>query len=98
MFKISLLEGSDNTNYVFSDVRAFVEFAAEYSRVTKMALVRDPFNKKHKTFKYQDLMWKKGEISAVKKPNRPDENGQYPLIIVARGTEAVIELLEAEGF
>ena len=98
MYKISLMEGSDNTNYVFSDVRAFVEFACEYSRVTKMGLVRDPFNKKHRTFKYQALMWKNGDILAVKTPNRADENGQYPLMIIAKGTEAVIELLEVEGF
>lgn len=51
-----------------------------------------------KKLKYQALMWRNGDIEALKKSNRPDENGKYPCIVVARGIEAVTELVEKDGF
>lgn len=48
--------------------------------------------------KYQGLLFQNGDIEAWKKPNRADKNGQYPIIIVARGVKAVTKLVEEDGY
>ncbi|MBW2995467.1 hypothetical protein KY312_03865, partial [Candidatus Woesearchaeota archaeon] len=54
--------------------------------------------KNFKKLRYQSLWWKDGEIEAVKKPNRPNKDGKYLVIVVARGFEAVVELIKEDGF
>jgi len=102
--------GKDFRGVVFSDVKTFVELAAEYlkkprllfkgERKIKVGLVRnsDYALDNFRRLKYQGLLFQNGNIEAWKKPNKADKNGKYPTIIVARGIEAVTKLVEEDGY
>lgn len=103
----------DFNGIVFSDIETFVRLAAEYlkrprnlfkardkllgirkRKKVKVALCRtsDYAFENFSRLKYHSLAWEDGDIVALKMRN------YKPCIRVAKGIEAVTELIEEEGF
>ena len=96
-----LFKQENFTRTIFPDVQTFVELAAQYLKIyrsPKMAMMRNSKYafKNFKHLKYQWLWWNNGDIEAVKRNKQ--SNIENPVQTIARGIEAVTDLIKEDGF